>query len=71
MKTVEQPSMFAQIIDKLRNKSEEELKRLYIQLSATNLEEEWKEITKEANFTDASDEDILKAIQDKRYHKHV
>ena len=36
MNTTQQPSTFAQIIDKLRNKSEEELKLLHEQLLAND-----------------------------------
>lgn len=71
MQTAQEPSTFAQIIDKLRNKSEAELKQLYMQLSADSLIEEWKDITKEADFKDATEEDIVKAIQNKRYRGNV
>lgn len=67
MQTAQQPSTFAQIVDKLRDKSEAELKQLYIQLFASDLTEEWKNITEEADFKDASEEDIIKAIQRNRY----
>ena len=36
MEAVQQFSVFAQIIDKLRDKSEEELKEIYIKLSSDN-----------------------------------
>ena len=39
MQTTQQPSTFAQIIDKLRDKSEEELKQFYIQLSKKNVDQ--------------------------------
>lgn len=61
------PSVFAQIVDGLRGKSEEELKLLYIQLFSSDLEKEWKEITAEADFRNVSDEDIVEAIQKNRY----
>ena len=70
METI-QPSTFAQIIDKLRNKSEKELKQLYMQLSAEDLIDEWKDITQDADFKNASEEDIVEAIQKKRYRKHA
>jgi len=67
MESVEQSSIFARVIDKLRNKSEAELKLLYLQLSANELAEEWKNITAQADFKNATEEDIIKAIQENRY----
>jgi len=67
MGTLQQPSIFAQMVDKLRNKSESELKMLYTQFFANDLTEEWKSITEEADFINASEEDIIKAIQKNRY----
>jgi hypothetical protein len=64
----QQPSIFAQMVDVLRNKSEEELKLLYIRFFATDLKEEWKAITAPADFKDAGEEDIIKAIQQNRYN---
>lgn len=61
------PSIFAQMIDKLRNKSEEELKILYLKFFSSELNEEWKEITNEANLANVTDEGIIKAIQKNRY----
>lgn len=60
-----QPSAFAQIVDQLRTKSEAELKMLYLQFFKTDLSEEWKKITA-SNFNDASEEDIVQAIQKNR-----
>lgn len=42
---VQEPSAFAMMIEKLRYKSEEELKLLYIKFFQTELSEEWKTIT--------------------------
>ena len=67
MDSLQQPSVFAQVIDKLRTKSEAELKMIYLQLSANDLAEEWKSITAEADFKNATEEDIIKAIQKNRY----
>ena len=67
MDSVQQPSVFAQVIDKLRTKSEAELKMIYLQLSANDLAEEWKNITAEADFKNATEKDIIKAIQKNRY----
>lgn len=63
----QQPSMFAQMVDGLRNKSEEELKLLYLRFFASDLANEWKTITSSAAFNNATEEDIVKAIQQNRY----
>jgi hypothetical protein len=66
------PSAFAQMVDKLRNKSEEELKLLYLKFFSKELSDEWKKITSDANFGDATEEEIIKAIQKNRYKsEHV
>lgn len=65
--TQQQPSTFAEMVDRLRFKSEAELKRLYLQFFSKELEEEWKSITSEADFKSASEEDIVTAIQKNRY----
>lgn len=59
--------MFAQMVDELRNKSEEELKLLYLRFFASDLANEWKAITEPADFNNAGDNDIIKAIQKNRY----
>lgn len=71
METLQQPSpsTFAQMVDKLRNKSEEELKLLYIKFFANELSDEWKSLTQDADFKSADEEEIIKAIQKKRYKK--
>lgn len=66
-----QSSTFAQLVDQLRNKSESELKMLYLKFLSNDLKEEWKEITQSANFKNATEDDIIKAIQKNRYHPHV
>ena len=65
----QQPSMFAQMVDGLRNKSEEELKLLYLRFFASELSDEWKTITSSAEFKDATEESIIKAIQKNRYRQ--
>ena len=68
IKTIEPaPSLFAQIVDELRNKSEAELKMLYVRFFQKELKEEWKTITQNINFKNSSEEDIVKAIQQNRY----
>ena len=64
-----QPSFFAQLVDRLQNKSEAELKLLYTQFFKKDLKEEWKAITKNADFKKGSEEDIIKAIQKNRYRR--
>ena len=63
----QQPSPFAQLVDRLRNKSDEELKALYLRFFADDLKNEWAAITSEADFGNATEEDIVKAIQKARY----
>jgi len=65
----QQPSMFAQMVDGLRNKSEEELKLLYLRFFASELSDEWKTITSSAGFKDATEESVIKAIQKNRYRQ--
>ncbi len=65
----QQPSMFAQMVDGLRNKSEEELKLLYLRFFASELSDEWKTITSSAEFKDATEESIITAIQKNRYRQ--
>lgn len=60
-------SAFSEMVDKLRNKSEEELKLLYLKFFSNELNDEWKEITKESNFNNTSDHEIIRAIQKQRY----
>jgi len=64
---IQQPSAFAQMVDTLRNKSEAEIKVLYLRFFKNDLKNEWKEITKGSNLKKASEEDIIKAIQKNRY----
>jgi ubiquinone/menaquinone biosynthesis C-methylase UbiE len=63
------PSLFAQMVDKLRSKSEEELKWLYLKLFSSDLKKEWEEITKEAGFSNITEEDIINIIRQKRQLK--
>ena len=60
-------STFAQIIDQLRNKNEEELKLLYVKYFSNELINEWENLTLDADFTNVSEEDIIKAIRNNRY----
>lgn len=62
-------STFALIVDKLRMMDEAELKLAYIRLFEKELIQKWEELTAEANFADATDEEIIAAIQKKRREK--
>ena len=61
------PSTFAQMVDKLRNKSDEELKLLYLKFFSNDLIDEWKSLTADADFGCADEDEIIKVIQKKRY----
>lgn len=73
MKLDSQPSSstFAQIVDRLRTKSEAELKVLYIQFFKNDLNEEWAAIMQSSDFKNATEKDIIKAIKKKRYSSIV
>ncbi len=61
------PSVFAQMVDKLRTKSEEELKLLYLNLFSAELNEEWRNVTSGSDLAAATDEEIIEAIKKNRY----
>jgi len=67
MEVQQQASTFALIIDKLRLMEEGELKNAYVKLFQEDLEKEWENITKDLDFGNAGDEDIIRAVQKKRY----
>ena len=69
MESIQQilPSTFAQMVDKLRNKSDEELKLLYLKFFSNDLIDEWKNITTDADFGNADEDEIIKVIQKNRY----
>ncbi|MEO6723335.1 MAG: hypothetical protein ABIN67_23410 [Ferruginibacter sp.] len=67
--TKSQPSLFAQMVDQLRNKSEAELKLLYTRFFQKEFADEWSMITKDTDFNNVSETSIIKAIQKNRYHK--
>ncbi len=64
-----QPSVFAQMVDKLRNKNEAELKLLYVRFFQKELESEWTAITNDTSLKNISEADIIKAIQKNRYRR--
>ena len=66
--TQEMPSAFAQMVDKLRTKTDAELKLIYMQFFKDDFVKEWEKITGEADFSHVSDEEILKVIEGKRYN---
>ena len=61
------PSTFSLILDKLKDKSELELKLVYIKLFQKKLADEWSSVTETSNFKNVSEEDIIKVIMKKRY----
>ena len=63
------PSAFAQIVDRLKNKSEDEIKLLSMKLFVIVLSDEWASITASADFGNASEEDIINVILKNRYSK--
>ena len=67
----EQSSAFAQMVDKLRGKTDEEIKLLYNNFFATELNNGWQNLTATADFSTAKEDDIIKAIQGKRYHNYL
>jgi len=71
MKTMQESSTstFAKMVDKLRNKSEEELKMLYTKFFSNELIDEWKNITHNADFNGSKDDEIIKSVQKNRYKK--
>ncbi|MBO9595471.1 MAG: hypothetical protein J7599_21390 [Niabella sp.] len=71
MAMVQQTSTFAEMVDKLRFKSEEELKQLYLIFFQEELENEWKTITKDVDMEGVSEEVIVATIMANRYKNHV
>ena len=71
MKTMQESSTstFAKMVDKLRNKSEEELKMLYTKFFSDELIDEWKNITQNADFKVSNDDEIIKSVKKNRYKK--
>ena len=65
---IQQPSAFAQLVDQLRNKSEAELKMLYLHFFKNELQNEWNTITNNTDLKKASEQDIIHVIQKNRYH---
>lgn len=66
--TQEPVSAFAQMVDKLRTKTDAELKMLYMQFFKDDFIAEWQKITSEADFSEVTDEEIVAAIKSKRYN---
>ena len=69
---VKQPKniLYKQIVNSLKTKSEEELKLLYINLFADDLQKEWETITQKANFGSITEKELISAIS-KTKRKHV
>ena len=60
---VKQPKniLYKQIVNSLKTKSEEELKLLYINLFADDLQKEWETITQKANFGSITEKELISA----------
>ena len=69
---VKQPRnvLYKQIVNSLKTKSEEELKLLYINLFADELQKEWETITQKANFGSITEKELISTIS-KTKHRHV
>jgi len=68
MELAQEPvSAFAQMVDKLRTKSDAELKLLYMQFFKDDFINEWEKVAGEADFSHVTDDEIIKTIEDKRY----
>jgi hypothetical protein len=63
----EETSIFAKIVDKLRLMDEAELKLAYMRLFKEDLAKKWEDVSSKANFNDATEEEIIKVIQEARY----
>lgn len=61
----EDVSTFARMVDKLRLMNEAELKLAYIRLFKNEIETDWKVLCEQMNFGDATDEEIIAAMQRK------
>ena len=62
--------LYKQIVNSLKTKSEDELKLLYINLFADELQKEWETITQKANFGSITEKELISMIS-KTKHKHV
>jgi hypothetical protein len=69
---VKQPKnvLYKQIVSSLKTKSEEELKLLYLNLFADDLQKEWENITRKANFGSITEKELISAIS-KTKRRHV
>lgn len=68
---IQQTSAFAEMVDRLRFRSEEELKHLYLLFFEMELEAEWVDITQNAKMDDVSENIIIATIVANRYKSHV
>lgn len=62
--------LYKQIVNSLKTKSEEELKLLYLNFFAEDLQKEWKTITQKANFGSITEKELISTIS-KTKHRHV
>jgi len=64
---IEQTSTFARLVDRLRFKSEDELKLLYLELFGNEIGDAWEKATQGGNLEKVTDDEVVKAVQKKRY----
>ena len=69
---VKQPRnvLYKEIVNSLKTKSEEEIKLLYLDFFAEDLQKEWATITKKANFGNLTEKELI-AIISKTKRRHV
>jgi hypothetical protein len=62
---VKQPRnlLYKQIVSRLKTKSEEELKLLYLNLFADDLQKEWETITQKSKFGNITEKELISAIK--------
>lgn len=71
MNIMQEPvSTFARIVDKLRVMDEVELKNAYLKLFQSDLEKEWEEITKDLEFGEITDDELVTTLNKRRYNRH-
>ena len=62
--------LYKEIVNSLKTKSEEEIKVLYLDFFAEDLQKEWATITKKANFGNLTEKELI-AIISKTKRRHV
>jgi hypothetical protein len=55
--------LYKQIVNSLKTKSEEELKLLYLNFFAEDLQKEWATITEKANFGSITEKELIQLMK--------